>query len=286
MQWLLFRDATPGRNSDMQIGKMKRTYTLIDLWKIFIKRLWIIILVTGIAEAAFITVVHLTFHPVYSSVATLYVLKQDNRLNESDIEDFSLALNVINDCTYLLKSHAVLDQVIVDLSLDIPYEQLSSMITTANPTNTRILEVRVTADSPKEAKRMVDRVCQVGADKIEEAMGFKQVNLYEYGTLERVPSNRVSLMTYAMVGLFVAIITYLFFVITAIFDTSLRSDEEIEELLGVSIIGDIPNAGGSKDKHYGYYGGRRKGKKGYFYAAPQQGHMDDDAKGESGNTLS
>lgn len=270
----------------MWIGKMKRTYTLIDLWKILVKRLWIIFLITGIAEAAFITVVHLTFHPVYSSVATLYVLKQDNRLNESDIEDFSLALNVINDCTYLLKSHAVLDQVIVDLSLDIPYEQLSGMITTSNPTNTRILEVRVTADSPKEAKRMVDRVCQVGAKKIEEAMGFKQVNLYEYGTLERTPSNKVSLMTYIMVGLFAAFITYLLFVINAIFDTSLRSDEEIEELLGVSIIGDIPNAGGSKDRHYGYYSSRKKEKKGYFYVAQEQGHTGHDTEAGTGNTES
>ena len=244
----------------MQIGKMKRTYTLIDLWKIFVRWLWAIILAAVVVVAGMIFFVHMTFRPVYSSVATLYVLRQENSLNESNIEDFSLALNVVNDCTYLLKSHAVLDEVIEQLSLKTPYEQLSRTITTSNPVNTRILEVRVAASSPEEAKRIVDCVCQVGSQKIQEAMGFKQLNLYEYGTLEQEPSNRVSRTTYFLAGLFAAVFTYLFFVIYSLFDTSLRTDEEIEELLGVSIIGDIPNAEAHKDKHYGYYGKRVKDK--------------------------
>lgn len=242
----------------MQIGKMKRTYTLVDLWRILIRRLWFILIVMVVFIDASYMFVHMTFHPVYSSVATLYVLRQDNSLNESNIEDFSLALNVVNDCTYLLKSHAVLDDVIEKLSLNIPYETLSRMIATSNPANTRILEVSVSADTPEEAKRIVDCVCQVGAQKIEEAMGFKQLNLYEYGTVNTNPSNKVSKTTYALIGLFAAAFTYLLFVLTEFFDTSLRSDEEIEEVFGVSIIGDIPNADSHKKKHYGYY--RNKGK--------------------------
>lgn len=240
----------------MQIGKMKRTYTLIDLWRIFVRRFWAILLAAMIAVSGMAIFVSATFRPVYSSVATLYVLRQENSLNESNIEDFSLALNVVNDCTYLLKSHAVLDEVIEQLSLKTPYEQLSRTITTSNPANTRILEVRVAASSPEEAKRIVDCVCQVGSQKIEEAMGFKQLNLYEYGTLEKEPSNKVSKTTYFIVALFVAVITYLFFVVYSLFDTSLRTDEEIEELLGVSIIGDIPNADSHKNRHYGYYGSK------------------------------
>ena len=242
----------------MQIGKMKRTYTLIDLWKIFVRRFWAILLAAVVVVSGMYFFVQMTFQPVYSSVATLYVLRQENSLNESNIEDFSLALNVVNDCTYLLKSHAVLDEVIEQLSLKTPYEQLSRTITTSNPANTRILEVRVAASSPEEAKKIVDCVCQVGSQKIEEAMGFKQLNLYEYGTLEKEPSNRVSKTTYLLAGLFAAVFTYLFFVIYSLFDTSLRTDEEIEELLGVSIIGDIPNAEAPKNKHYGYYGKKAK----------------------------
>ncbi len=244
----------------MQIGKMKRTYTLIDLWKIFVRWLWAIILAAVVVVSGMIFFVHMTFQPVYSSVATLYVLRQENSLNESNIEDFSLALNVVNDCTYLLKSHAVLDEVIEQLSLETPYEQLSRTITTSNPANTRILEVRVAASTPEMAKKIVDCVCQVGAQKIEEAMGFKQLNLYEYGTLNKKPSNKVSRTTYFLVGLFAAVFMYLAFVIYSLFDISLRTDEEIEELLGVSIIGDIPNADAHRNKHYGYYGDKAKGK--------------------------
>ena len=238
----------------MQIGKVKRSYSLIDLWRIFLRRLWAIIFSAVIVVSGMLAFIHMTFKPVYSSVATLYVLRQENNLNESNIEDFSLALNVVNDCTYLLKSHAVLDEVIEELALKTPYEQLSRMITTSNPANTRILEVRVTASSPEEAKKIVDCVCQVGSQKIEEAMGFKQLNLYEYGTLDNEPSNKVKMTTFVIAGLFAAVFTYLLFIIYSLFDTSLRTDAEIEALLGVSIIGDIPNAKAHGNRHYGYYG--------------------------------
>ena len=242
----------------MQDRKMKRSYTLIDLWKILMRRLWAILIAAVVVVFTMYLFVHITFRPVYSSVATLYVLRQENSLNESNIEDFSLALNVVNDCTYLLKSHAVLDEVIDQLSLSTPYEHLSRMITTSNPANTRILEVRVAASSPEEAKRIVDCVCRVGSQKIEEAMGFKQLNLYEYGTMDPEPSNKVSITAYFLTGLFAALFTYLFFVVYSFFDTSLHTDHEIEELLGVSIIGDIPNADTHKNKHYGYYGDKGK----------------------------
>ena len=51
----------------------------------------------------------------------------------------------------------------------------------SNPEDTRILEVTVKADSPKMAKAIVDRICTIGAARIEDAMGFQQVNVYELG---------------------------------------------------------------------------------------------------------
>lgn len=56
------------------------------------------------------------------------------------------------------------------------------------------------AGSPELAKSIVDSICQIGAGKIEEAMGFSQVNLYEYGVLNIRPCNTTRLMTYLLDG--------------------------------------------------------------------------------------
>ena len=96
-----------------------KTVTLKDLWGIFVRRLWVIILAACICCCGLLVFNRMTFVPQYASTATLYILRQADSANASDTNsDFSLALKVVNDCTYLLKSHTVLDEVISSLNLD------------------------------------------------------------------------------------------------------------------------------------------------------------------------
>lgn len=244
-----------------------RVVTLKDLWGIFIHRLWVMTLAAVVVAGGLLLINRLTFIPTYSSTATLYILRQDNdtSIGNSD-SDFSLALKVVNDCDYLLKSHSVLDEVIQELNLEIDYKNLSKSVSTSNPENTRILEVTVESDSPENAKRIVDALCEIGQEKITEAMGFQQVNLYEYGTLNDKPCNTTSMTTYLLAGMIAAILVYSIFLIIFLLDDRIRTEEDIERYLGLSILGDIPNANDKKNHQYGYhkaYGaqGKKDGKR-------------------------
>lgn len=235
----------------------KSNYKIVmlkDLWDIFAQRLWIMILAAGICCGGLFAIDRLTFVPQYASTATLYILRQTDSATASDASsDFSLALKVVNDCTYLLKSHTVLDEVISELSLDMEYEDLYDCISTSNPEDTRILEVTVKADSPKMAKAIVDRICTIGAARIEDAMGFQQVNVYELGTTDPEPCNRVRMLTFAFAGVAAAVVTYVIFLIVFLLDDRIKTDEDVERYLGLSILGNIPNADSKKSGKYGYY---------------------------------
>ena len=234
-----------------------------------------------IAVAAVFGIRQIVFVPQYSSTATLYILRSEQNTGSGSVDsDFSLALKVVNDCDYLLKSHAVVDDVIEELGLDIEYKDLSEMISTSNPENTRILEVTVEADSPELAKRIVDRLCEIGQDKIAEAMGFQQVNLFEYGTVSDEPSNRMGVFTYALIGLVGAIAAYLVFLIMFVADDSLRTEDDIMQSLGLTVLAEIPDANGGKKGKYGHYSGYGKyyyGSKAYLnepYGGAQEGRRD------------
>ena len=220
-----------------------RIVTLKDLWELLLRRFWILILTAVAAAGGLFLFNQLAFVPVYSSTATLYILRQDNdaATNSSD-SDFSLALKVVSDCDYLLKSHSVLNEVIRELDLSISYQTLSQNISTANPENTRIVEVTAKSDSPEGAKQIVDTVCEVGQEKIAEAMGFRQVNLYEYGTIEPKPCNKTGLKTYLLVGITAAILMGAVFMVAFLLDDRIRTEEDVARYLGLSILGDIPNA--------------------------------------------
>lgn len=181
-----------------------RQLTLWDLWQIFRKRLPVILLAAITTAAGCFILNRVTYTPRYQSTATLYILRQDG----STSEDFSLALKVMDDCTYLLKSHSVLDTVIEELALDMSYEALSDGVSTANPENTRILEVTVQADDPMAAKQIVDAICVVGTERIRDAIGFEQVNIYEFGVLDTTPCNQTAFSTYGAVFALTAVLVY------------------------------------------------------------------------------
>lgn len=240
---------------------LKKVIKLTDLWSIFLKRLWVLVLVAFISMSLAFVGIRMAYTPRYESTATLYILRQNESATSTEAStDFSLALKVVNDCTYMLKSHTVLDAVKEELTLEQDYATLYNSVSTANPEGTRILEVTVEADTPEMAKAIVDKICFNGTEVINTAMGFSQVNLYESGILDPEPCNRTGLRTYFFVGVAAACATYLVFVLIFLLDDVIRTDEDWEHYLNLTVLASIPEADSGNSKSYGYgvYGGKKK----------------------------
>lgn len=231
--------------------------TLKDLWNIFVQRIIIIALVAIITTLCSYGIARSTYKPEYASVATLYILRNNEYQNSTSGEisdELSLALKVVADCTYILKSRTVINHVIDELNLDTSYSQLYKKISTNTPHNTRILEVMVQADSPETAKKTVDLLCEYGQKQMENATGFNQVNVYEHGTLPTTPYNSINKTMHLTIGVAAAAVTYIVFVLAFLLDDRIRTEEDIERYLGLSILGEISDLdGGTKKGRYGYY---------------------------------
>lgn len=251
-----------------------RAITIKELWGIFIQRLWIMVLAAAIGVGAVYAVVQLTFVPKYESVATLYIMREDDDDSASEkVQEYNLAIRVLYDCDYILKSHKVLDEVIVELKnsenpIELSYGELRSSITISNPKDTRILEVKVVGKTPEEAKRTVDALCEIGTGSISSLMNEGQVTLYEYGLKSSAPCNKTGIMTFMLIGAAIAIGVYMILVVAYMLDDRIKSDEDIENYFGLSVLGDIPDASEQQNKRYGSY--RRYGRySAYKYRAYQ-----------------
>ena len=82
------------------------------------------------------------------------------------------------------------------------------------------------ADSPELAKRIVDKICTIGSKRIEDAMGFQQVNLYELGTTDPDPCNSTRMLTFAFAGVVAAVVTYVIFLIIFLLDDRIKPAAE------------------------------------------------------------
>lgn len=243
-------------NTEFQVDakRMVKNITINDIFGVFIKKILFILLIPVILSGSLYALDYYRYTPKYSSTATLYILRQaNNTVTASDVaSDFSLALKVVNDCTYMLKGHTVLDKVQEQLNLNMEHDDLYKSISTYNPENTRILEVTVEAESPELAREIVDNLCSIGVSCINDVMGFEQINLYEWGTLEAEPCNKPGIKKYFFIGAAVAVVIFLVFLVLFLLDDTITDDEEIQRYLGLSILGDIPNSETPTKKRYGY----------------------------------
>ena len=251
----------------------QRIITLKDIWELFVRRIVVVVLIAALAAGLYYGWNKMNYVPLYESTATLYITRDGEYPNASSSVEaynfYSLALKVVNDCNYLMTSRSVLEQVIEDLELKMNHTTLASMIKIKNPTSTRILEVTVRAKSPQLAKQIADQLCYAGQERIYNAMGVDYFTLYEYGTLNKAPCNRTGSITYVVVALAAAVVTFGILLLFFLMDDRISSNINVEQVLGLTVLGDIPDRNHAKRSRYGYYyrygvyGGY--GKKSYAY---------------------
>lgn len=238
----------------MDKQQMNRVVTVANLWEVFADHFLAILLGAILCMAALFVYSNVILEPEYQSTATIYVLRHDNEPDYVYTQsDFTLAKDVVKDCTYVFKSEDVLEEVIQSLQLDMSYSTLAKKIKTNNPESTRFLEVSVSSDSPESAKTIVNRICDVGSEKISQSMGFDQVNLYAYGKLPVQQSNAMGLLHYAVAFMIGVIVLYLIYLVKFILDTNIRTEEDVVKYLGISVLADIPNCTTGRTRKKGKY---------------------------------
>lgn len=267
--------------------KISKVLTIKDLWELFVQRVWIVAVAAVISVSAFWLYDYLTFVPKYESVATLYIMRENDEGSAAEeIQEYNLAIWGLNDYDYMLKSRKVLSQVSAELkntgvSAGTSYSALRKSISVTNPKDTRILEVKVVSDTPENAKKTVDVLCDIGVDTITDVMNSEgQVTIFEEGTLNSAPCNRKGALLYVLVGLLAAISVYLVFVIAFVWDDRIKSNEEIEGYLSLSILGDIPEAKDSAGWKYGY---RYKGRSYKYYGKQKRYQANDSLADKKGD---
>lgn len=250
----------------------KNYFDLMDIWHIFIWHIFPIMIAAVICVAGVYVYTQFFKVPKYKSTATIYILKQESEGNYAYTQsDFSLALNVVNDCVYMLKSSEVLDEAIDELGLQMTVSSLTKCITTRNPEGTRILEVSVETTSPEQSKRIADAICRIGAEKISATMSMDQVNIYSLGKVPTTPSNTTGIIHYVLIGIGAALLVFFVYFVAFLIDDKLKTEEDIEKYLNLTVLSVIPNAedlAGKKYKKYRKYKSYGNGKyRPYRYGA-------------------
>lgn len=245
----------------MEVEKHSTEISVSTLWKVFTKRFLLLLIIGIVCFTAIFAYSYIRFsmNPQYESTAKMFILRQ-NTINGGMVDDnnYIVAEMVAKDCEAILHERVVLERVIKELKadgvkLDMTWKELEKRMKTSLAEESLNLSVTVTADSPEMAKKIVDKICQVGQEEIKETMLEDHANFYQDGEIIKEPCNRPNLILMLAITLAVVFLSYVAFVFSYVKNDYIGSVEEIEQRLGTAVLGDIPDADRINGKKYGYY---------------------------------
>lgn len=215
-----------------------------ELFGYFLKKSWVIILITfivflgGTIYSTFIKV------PMYqSTISLILATNSDNNTTSSTItqSDINLNQNLVNTYTEIIKSKKVVNSTIDELNLDTTYKELNSHISVSSKENTEIINVSVTDEDRYKAKNIADTLATNFKDEVSKIYNMKNVSILDKAEVSKDPYNHNVIkesILYVAAGLFLG---FLLLFLRFYFDRTIKNTEEVENKLKLPIMGSIRN---------------------------------------------
>ena len=180
----------------------------------------------------------------YTASVSMYVLvKHDNATNNNLSSDLSASQMVTNDVATLLKS----DRVVAETAQDLGMEDLKGYDTSiTSSTTSRVITLEVTGNDPQKTADVANKMAVEVSSVARDVMNVDSVNVVDSAKTPTSPSGPKRPLYIAvgfLAGLFAAVAIV---VLADMLNTKVRSEEELEELLGIPVIGRIPAMKGGR----------------------------------------
>ena len=225
-------------NQENQAVEIDVSAMLKTLWK---RKFSIVLVALVFAIAAFGYSAFLA-KKEYQSTSRIYVVSRQNQDNNAlTNSDLQAGSYLVKDYREIILSQNVLSQAIEELKLDMTPAELSKKISVSVPTDTRILSITAKDGDPKEAARIANGLRNVAAEKIISVTKVSDVTTLDEAEVPQSPSSpnirrNVLLGFIAGAGLMVVLM-----VVVEVLDDRVKRPEDIEELMGFTLLGIVPD---------------------------------------------
>lgn len=178
--------------------------------------------------------------PIYRSQTSLVLTKNDTGSSTITQNDINLNKNLISTYREIIKSRRILDKVITKLDLDITYSELTSKVDVSNINDTELIVISVYDEDSRVAQNIADEIANVFKTEIIKIYNIENVSIIDKALVSKDPYN-VNVLKQLVIGIgagFVLgsiLITILFYM-----DDTVKTEEDIENKLGLSVLGRVP----------------------------------------------
>lgn len=213
-----------------------------EIISVLMSKLWLILFMGVVGAMVMLIVSKFIIAPIYSSTTEVYVLnKQEQNASTVTYTDLQTGTQLTKDYVELITSRTVLTQVIAELGLkDLSISELEGMVSVTNKDETRIISITVNHTDAYEAQQIANKIREIAAVQICSVMNIEAVNVVDEANIPTAPSSpnvAKNTLLGAIVGVFLAVA---FVLIRFFMDDTIKSPDDVERYLGLSVLGSIP----------------------------------------------
>lgn len=222
---------------------MEETISLQELIGVLKKRIGLIIvsMFLGLGIAGMLTYFVIT--PKYSSQAQLIVrLPQNETTNVNDING---NLQMINTYKDLIKSDTVMTEVQQRMKTehdnDLSVEALGASISVNQSQNSQMFSIVSKVTDPLVAQNIANQTALVFQEQAKDMLNVDKITIISAATAnvnQVSPNNKLNLLIGLALGIMFGIVVAF---ILELFDKTIKDDSFVEEELGFTILGVVPN---------------------------------------------
>lgn len=207
------------------------------------KRWTLLVVITLFATLISVAVSYFVIKPTYKSDISVIIGKQENTSSTTPAQSYNDVMmyqKLVKTYSELAKSRSVAENAINKLGIDMRAEQVQAMVSVAPKGDTEFLTITVRS---KDAKQAMDLANQLALSLKEVSAKIKKIDNVQILDPAQLPTSpdspkpKLNMAIAFFLGLMVSV--GVIFLLEYL-DNTVKSPDDIEKLLGVSVIGTIP----------------------------------------------
>ena len=213
---------------------------------LLLRRIWekkiLIVLVTLLFTAVSLAVSIFVITPQYASTTKVYVVNQTKDEKKAiTTQDVQLGSLLVKDYKEIILSNKVMEDAAEKSGTGLTAKELAKKVSVEAPKDTRIISITVQDKDPQVASDLANTVKEISADQIKEVTKIDDVTTLEEAKAATSPSSpnipRNGILATAL-GFILAVAGVVLF---ELLDDRVKRAEDIEETMGLVLLGVVPD---------------------------------------------
>ncbi|MHC1684879.1 MAG: YveK family protein [Clostridiaceae bacterium] len=214
---------------------------LKGLFLIMKKRLLLIILITLFTTLISAVVSYFVIKPAYKATISVIIGKQaTDSISNTQLNDLTMYQKSVKTYAVLATSRTVAEDTIKKLNLDIDANSLISMVSATPNSDTEFITLTVKSQDPELAFNVANQLAKSLKDVSKTIKNEDLVNLVDGAVFPTSPDSPVPLLNIVVAFALGLIFSIVLVFLLEYFDNTIKSVEDVENILGLSVIGNIP----------------------------------------------